>query len=332
MKRSVIIAIGVAVAAVLILLSSALFTVHQAEQALVLRFGAPRAVIKEPGLNVKAPFIEEVVRYEARLLDLDPPSEQIILGDQKRIEVDSFTRYRIVDPLRFYQAVRNEEFARQRLQQIVSSSLRRVLGGVMLPSVLSEERTAIMAEIQKQVAEEAQKMGVAIADVRIRRADLPEETSQSIYDRMKSERERQAREARAQGQERAQQIRSRAERERTVILAEAQRTAQLLRGQGDAEANNVFAQAYGQDPDFFALYRSLEAYRQAFADNTTSMVLSPNSEFFRFFGQLPDDFATRAGGQNATAAAPRPAAPGRAAAPAQPAAPAAAAEAAPAVR
>lgn len=287
MSKTTLIAIAIAAGVVLVGLSSALFTVHQAEQALVLRFGAPRAVIQEPGLRFKAPFIEEVVRYDARVLDLDPPAEQIILGDQKRIEVDSFTRYRIVNPLLFYQTVRGEEFARQRLGQIVNSSLRRVLGNVMLPAVLSDERTAIMAEIQKQVAEEAKGMGIAISDVRIRRADLPEETSQSIYDRMKSERERQAREARAQGQERAQQIRSRAERERTVILAEAQRTAQLLRGQGDAEANLVYAKAYGADPEFFALYRSLEAYRMSFGDNTTSLVLSPNSDFFRFFGRMP---------------------------------------------
>ncbi len=300
MKKTLI-ALGIAAAVVLVGLSSALFTVSEVEQALVVRFGAPRAVVQEPGLKVKAPFIDEVRRYDARVLDLDPPAEQIILGDQKRIEVDSFTRWRIVDPLQFYQAVGNETAARDRLRSVVSSSLRRVLGNVMLPTVLSEERTAIMTEIQRQVAEEAKGMGVAIVDVRIRRADLPEETSQSIYERMKSERERQAREARAQGQERAQQIRSRAERERTVILAEAQRTAQLLRGHGDAEANRIFAEAYSVDPEFFALYRSLEAYRDAFGDDSTSLVLSPDSEFFRFFGRLP-------GAADATGAGPRSAA------------------------
>ncbi len=293
MKKPVLIAL-IGGAAVLIGLSSALFTVHQAEQAIVVRFGAPQAVIHEPGLKVKAPFIDEVRRYEKRVLDLDPPAEEIILGDQKRIEVDSFTRWRIVEPLLFYQAVGNEENARKRLTSVVNSSLRRVLGNVMLPAVLSEERTQIMSEIQRQVAEEAKGMGVAIVDVRIRRADLPEQTSQSIYERMKSERERQAREARAQGQERAQQIRSRAERERTVILAEAQRTAQLTRGLGDAEANRIYGEAYGKDPEFFGLYRSLEAYRQAFGDNT-SMVLSPDSEFFRYFGRLPGEFAGPAG-------------------------------------
>lgn len=303
MKKPALIAV-VAGAAVLIGLSSALFTVHQAEQALVVRFGAPRAVIQEPGLKVKAPFIDEVRRYDKRVLDLDPPVEQIILGDQKRIEVDSFTRWRIVEPLRFYQAVGNEQAARDRLRAIVSSSLRRVLGNVMLPAVLSEERTQIMAEIQRQVAEEAKGMGVAVVDVRIRRADLPEETSQSIYDRMKSERERQAREARAQGSERAQQIRSRAERERTVILAEAQRTAQLTRGQGDAEANRIYAEAYGKDPEFFGLYRSLEAYRNVFGDNATSLVLSPDSEFFRYFGRLPSEFTGPTGIPDQRAAVP----------------------------
>ena len=283
MNRHSLAIAGIIAAILLAILSSSLFTIHQAEQVLVVRMGAPRDPITTPGLKVKWPLIEDVLRYDARILDLDSSSEQIILGDQKRISVDTFTRYRIVDPLAFYRTVRTEESARQRLREIVGSSMRRVLGNVMLPSVLSDERTKIMAEIQAQVTEETRTLGILIADVRIRRADLPEETSQSIYDRMKSERERQAREARAQGQERAQQIRSRAERERTVILAEAQRQAQLLRGQGEAEANGVFAEAYNRDPEFFALYRSLQAYRDAFTDNTTSMVLSPDSEFMRYF-------------------------------------------------
>ena len=282
---AMIVAIALVIAAFLGL--SSLFVVDQTEQAIVLRFGAPRSIIREPGLYAKIPWIEDVSRYDARLLSVDPPAEQVILADQKRIEVDSFTRYRIVDPLRFYQALRSEQAAQRRLSEIINSALRRVLGSVMLPSVLSEERTQIMQEIQKAVAEETQPMGIQIVDVRIRRADLPFETSQAIYERMKSERERQAREARAQGQERAQQIRSRAERERTVILAEAQRQAQILRGTGDASANRLYAEAYGRDPEFFALYRSLEAYRSAFQDNNTSLVLSPDSEFFRYFGMSP---------------------------------------------
>jgi membrane protease subunit HflC len=285
MSRVIAVVFGIVAVAAVVTLFSALFTVNQAEQALVLRFGAPRDTIKEPGLHFKAPFIEEVIRYDARVIDLDPPSEPIYLADQKRIVADTFTRYRIEDPLRFYQAVRNEESARQRLREIVNATLRRVMGTVMLPAILSEERTGIMTEIQRQVQAEARNLGIQIVDVRLRRADLPEETSQAIFDRMKSEREREAREIRAQGQERALQIRARADRERTVLLAEAQRSAQILRGEGDESANRTLGDAYGQDPQFFSLYRSLQAYRTAFGDNNTSLVLSPNSEFFRYFDQ-----------------------------------------------
>ena len=287
MSRGLVISVVLAVA-VLVLASSSLFIVNQAEQALVLRFGAHRATIKEPGLHVKLPFIEDVVFYDLRLLGLDPPDEQIILGDQKRIVVDTFTRYRISDPLKFYQSVRTETLARAQLAQIVSSATRRVLGQVMLPSILSDERARIMQQIQQEVAERADsELGIQVVDVRLRRADLPEETSQSIYDRMKSERERQAKEARAQGYEWGQQIRARADRERTVILAEAQRQAQIERGQGDAEANRIFADAFGKDPQFFALYRSLQAYRTALGDGNTTLVLSPDNEFLKAFGSGP---------------------------------------------
>jgi len=273
---------------ILIAAGSSLFVVNQAEQALVLRLGAHRATIKEPGLHAKIPFIEDVVRYDNRLLALDPPDEQIILGDQKRIVVDTFTRFRIADPLKFYQSVRTETQARAQLAQIVSSAMRRVMGQVMLQSLLSDERANIMSQIQHEVAERAdQELGLQIVDVRLRRADLPEETSQSIYDRMKSERERQAKEARAQGYEWGQQIRARADRERTVLLAEAQRQAQIERGQGDAEANRIFAEAFSKDPQFFALYRSLQAYREALADGNTTLVLSPDNEFLRVMSNGP---------------------------------------------
>lgn len=313
MNRNAAIAlVVVAVVAVIGALSS-VYTVGQWQQALPVRLGAPLEPVKEPGLHFKVPFIDQINIYEARLLELDPPAEQIILGDQKRVEVDSFTRFRIEDPLLFYQSVRTEEAARARLREIVNSSLRQVLGRVMLPSVLSEERNAIMQQIQQQVAAEAETLGIAIADVRIRRADLPEETSQAIYDRMRSEREREAREARAQGQERAQQIRSRADRERTVILAEAQRQAQIMRGEGDAEANRIYAEAFNRDPEFFAFYRALQAYRTSLNEGSTSLVLSPDSEFFRFFGQLPagevpQPAATGAAGneESAAQAAPGP--------------------------
>ena len=283
--------IGIALLAVLVIASSSLFVVNQQEQALVLRFGAmadPEHPIRGPGLHAKKPFIEDVVRYDARMLDVDPPAEQIILADQKRIEVDTYTRFRIVDPLLFYQAVRTEEAARARLREIVNNATRRVLGNVTLPSVLSSEREQIMHEIQVQVNGVAKSLGVDVVDVRIRRADLPAETSAAIYKRMESERQREAAEARAQGFERAQQIRSGAERERTVILAEAQRDSQILRGQGDNEANKIYADAFSKDPQFFALYRSLQAYRAAMADGNTTYLLSPDSEFFKYFSKAPE--------------------------------------------
>ena len=274
----------------LVVASSALFTVPQGEMALVLRFGAianAEHPVMEPGLHVKKPFIEDVVRFDARLLDLDPPAEQVILADQKRIEVDTYTRFRISDPILFYQSVRTEERARERLREIVNNSARRVLGNVTLPSVLSGEREQIMHEIQHEVSDNAKSMGLTVADVRLRRADLPPETSQAIFRRMESERQREAAEARAQGAERAQQIRASAERERTIILAEAQRSAQILRGQGDNDANRVYADAYGADPAFFAFYRSLTAYKQSLGDGATTYVLTPDSDFFQFFSKAP---------------------------------------------
>jgi len=285
MNRSVIIAAGL-IALIAIIASSSLFVVTQAEQVLVLRLGAHRATIKAPGLHVKWPLIEDVVRYEQRLLSLEPPAEEIILGDQKRIVVDTYTRYRIADPLRFYQTLRNEQNARNQLTQVVSSALRQAMGQIMLPSLLSE-RTRIMQDILKEVADRAGSYGIAVVDVRIRRADLPEETSQAIYDRMKSERERQAKELRAQGYEWGQQIRARADRERTVILAEATRQANELRAQGDANSSRIYNDAYGRDPKFYDFWRSLEAYRKTLADGNTTMVLSPDSDFFRHFGGTP---------------------------------------------
>jgi modulator of FtsH protease HflC len=272
---------------VLLLGSSSLFIVNQAEQAIVLRFGAHRATETEPGLHFKVPFIDNVVVYDKRLLDMESPDEQIILGDQKRVVVDTYTRYLISDPLQFYKSVRNETNARAQLAQVVSSSMRRVMGTVMLPSILSEDRTRIMHQILQDVAADALSRGITIVDVRIRRADLPEETSQAIYDRMKSERERQAKELRAQGYEWGQQIRARAERERTVILAEAQRQAQILRGEGEGQSNRIYAEAFSQDPQFFSLYKSLQAYRGALGDGNTTLVLSPDSDFFRYFSGGP---------------------------------------------
>ena len=287
MSRAQFVLAAVGLLIVIVLVNSTFFIVNQAEQVLVLRFGQVRQTITQPGLHVKQPFVEQVVRFDARLLDVDPPPEEVILGDQKRIVVDTYTRYRISDPLQFYQAVRTEEGVAARLREIVNNAARKVLGNVMLPSVLSPEREDIMHQIQQQVSAAAKPLGISVVDVRIRRADLPPETSQSIYARMKSERQREAAEARAQGQEKAQEIRASAERERTVILAEAQRQANILKGEGDAESTRIFADAYGQDPQFFAFYRSIEAYHQALKGSDTTYLLTPQSDFLKFFGKAP---------------------------------------------
>lgn len=300
MSRSLF-AAGIGLIVVAILASASLFTVNETQQALVLQFGEPRRVIKEPGLKIKIPFIQNVVIMDRRVLDLDPPVEQVILADQKRLDVDAFARYRIHNPLRFYQTVTNEVRAENRMNSIVNSALRRVLGSVTLLAVLSEERARVMNDIRAQVNAEAQDLGIEIVDVRIRRADLPEETSQSIFARMRSEREREAAEARAQGQEQSQQIRSRAERERTVLLAEAQRDAQKLRGEGDNQALRIIAEATSSDPQFYTYYRSLEAYRKTMGKGDTTYVLSPDSSFFRFFRDVP---APAAGAAPAPAPAP----------------------------
>jgi membrane protease subunit HflC len=267
-------------------LSQSLFIVRETEQALVLQFGEPRQVIQEPGLQLKIPFIQQVQFYEKRVLSVDPPVEQVILADQRRLDVDSFVRYRIVDPLLFFQTVTDENGAQQRITTVTISSLRRVLGNATQLEVLSEERADLMNQIQQAVETSTDQFGVSIVDVRIGRADVPEGTVQSVYDRMRSEREREAAEFRAQGFEQAQQIRSRAERERTVILAEAQRESQIIRGRGDAEAIRIAAEAYDQDADFFNFYRTLQAYRNSLQAEDTTMVLSPTGDFFRYFQNL----------------------------------------------
>lgn len=264
--------------------SSAVFTVHQTQQVLITQLGEPRRVIREPGLQVKIPFVQSLIVFDRRLLDFDAPGEEIILGDQRRLIVDSFTRYRIVDPLLFFQtAGASEAGIRGRLSSIVSSALRRVLGNETLLAVLSADRARIMGDIRRQVNEEAKRFGIEVADVRIRRADLPEENTQAILSRMQSERERVAREARAEGAEAAARIRASAERERAVLLAEAQAEADKLRGQGEQEAITIIANAVQRDPQFFAFWRSMQAYRDAFSEGETRMVLTPESEFFRFF-------------------------------------------------
>lgn len=278
--------IAAAVALVFVLFNS-LYILPQTEQAIVLQFGEPVRLVKEPGLKFKVPLIQNVVFYDNRLLNLDPPAQEIVLNDKKRLDVDSFTRFRIIDPLKFYQTVRTEEQARSKLKEIVNSSVRKILGRTTLQELLSQKRTQIMSDISAAVKTDAQQIGVSVADVRIRRADLPIEVLQAINARMKTERERDAKEFRAQGQQNAQQIRAKAEKERTIIIAEAAKQAEILRGEGDREATRIWNKAANRDPQFFAFYRSLAAYKKALNEGKTSLVLSPDSEFFRYFQKAP---------------------------------------------
>jgi membrane protease subunit HflC len=279
--------IGVVFVAAGILLTSSFFIVDQTEQALVLQLGEVRRVIREPGLNMKRPFIENVIYYDKRVLDFEPPPEEVIVSDQKRLVVDSYTRYAITNPLQFYQTAGNEAGMRARLNALVNGSLRRVLGSVTLNDVLSDKRPAIMRQIRDEVGAEAKAFGITVVDLRLRRADLPVENSEAIYARMQSEREQQARQYRGEGAEAAQNVRANAERERTVILAEAQRDGQRVRGDGDAKAVKLYGDAFGKDIQFFSFYRSLQAYRDALNSRDTSFVLSPEGNFFRFFSGWP---------------------------------------------
>ena len=283
MSRYITLIIGVVVVALGILALTTLFTIHQTQQSIVLRLGNPVRTITEPGLKMKIPFIETVVFYEKRVLNLDPPVERMILADQKPLLVDSFARYQIDNPLRFFQTVRTERELRVRLGTIVNATIRNVLGNHNLASVLSEERAEIMRQIQEGVNRQATRFGIKIVDVRLRRADLPQQASESVYDRMRSERVREAKEFRAQGFELAQRIKARADREATVIQAEAEREAEILRGEGEGERTRILNDAYGQDTDFFGFYRSMQAYERALSKGTY-MVLSPDSEFFSYFG------------------------------------------------
>lgn len=279
-----------------------LFTVPENGQALVLQFGSVERVVREPGLHMKLPFVQNVVMYEKRALEFLAPPEEVIAADQKRFVVDSFATYRIVDPLRFHQTVGNDAVARTRLSAMISGSLRRILGGETLADVLSADRGEIMGRIAQEVDGQARGLGVEVMDVRIMRADLPEANSQAVFARMQSEREREAREFRAQGAEAAQRIRSAADRDRTVLLAEAKRQAQVLRGQGDSEAARIYAQTYGKNEEFFRFQAALEAYRQAFRNDTT-VVLSPEGEFFRYFSDPGSPETAEAKAPSAAAAA-----------------------------
>ncbi|MGO1118215.1 protease modulator HflC [Rhodovibrionaceae bacterium A322] len=269
-----------------VLLYSATFIVRQTEQAIVLQFGEFKWAETTPGLKFKMPFIQDVLYYERRVLNLDPPTQRVLLSDQKPLLVNAYARYRIVDALRFFQRVRSEANAETRLDTIVNATMRGVLGNVNLTAVLSDERVKIMQDIQTQVNAEAERLGIAIVDVRIRRADLPDETSEAVYNRMKTEREREAAEFRAQGFEMSQSIKASADREATVIQAEAEKEAEILRGDGDAARTTILADAYGKDPSFFEFYRSMQAYDSALDGDKSLLVLPPDSDFFKYFNKV----------------------------------------------
>ena len=262
---------------------NAFFTMNEKQQGLVLQFGEPKRVVKNSGLHLKIPLIQNTVKYDKRILEYDLPIEEVIAVDKKRMLIDSFTRFKIVDPLEFYKTVGTESNVRNRLNSNVISSLRRVVGRVTLEELLSEERNEIMENIKNEVNSEASRFGIEIVDVRIRRADLPEANSQAIYERMKSERVREAKEFRAKGAETAQKIRAEADKEKTVILAEATKKSEILRGQGESNAVDIYANAFEQDPEFYSFYRSMQAYGNVLGEDGTTMILSPDSEFLEFF-------------------------------------------------
>ena len=263
-----------------------IFVVKEINQAIVLQFGDPKKIILKPGLNFKIPFIQNVVFLDKRILNLDTPPEEVIASDQKRLIVDAFARFQITDPLKFYISVGNERVARSRLSTIINSRLRSVLGKQELQTLLSKDRTKQMALIQEGVNTEAEKFGIKIVDVRIKRADLPQANSEAIYRRMQTEREREAKEFRAKGAEMAVTITSTADKEVTVILANANKQSEIMKGEGDGQINKIFAEAFGQDPEFFAFYRSMQAYERALIGGETSLIMSPeDSEFFKFFGE-----------------------------------------------
>ncbi len=283
MKKPVLAIFGVIVAVIGIVAYSAAFTVHQTQQALILQFGNPIRTIPEPGLHFKMPFIQNVEFYDRRILDLDPPVQEVILFDQKRINVDAFARYRIVDPLEFRKRAVTDLNFRQVFGNRLNAAIRAEIGKILLSDMLTEKRAQVMDIISSQMKSQAAEFGTEVIDVRIGRTDLPEETAQSVYNRMRSDRVAYSSQLRAEGEEQKLKIQAFADKDRTIILAEAQRQSEILRGQGEGERNRILAEAFGKDPEFFDFYRSMEAYGEALGEGTT-MVLSPDSEFFRFFG------------------------------------------------
>ena len=287
MNRNITIVPIVILVALIMVVMSAMFTVRQTEQALVLRFGEPvpgRGIVTAPGLHFKIPFIESVVHLDNRVLDLESPQQEVLASDNQRLEVDAFLRYRIVDPLKFYQSVGTGAIADNQLSSILNSSVRRVLGEVTNTDIIRDHRAELMVKIRDLTNTEAERLGVAAIDVRIRRADLPKEISEKVFSRMQSERQREAADNRARGNEEAAAITSRADRDVTVLVGKAQQDADTKRGEGDAERNRIFAESYSKDKDFFAFYRSMQAYEAGLKSGTTKMVISPNSDFFKYFG------------------------------------------------
>ena len=272
-----------AAAIVGVIIYSSVFIVHQTKQALLLQFGDTRRVVTEPGLQFKLPFIQNVIYIDKRILDLDSPPEEVIASDQKRIVVDAFARYRITSPLLFYQTLQNRQRGDSRLKALLSSNMRSVLGKKPLEAFVRDERAVLMKQITQLVHDQAQDFGIKVVDVRIRRADLPEENSQAIFRRMQTERQQEASEIRAIGQEAGREIRATADKDVTVLIAAAYRDSEITRSQGDGCRNRIFASSFGRDPDFFAFYRSMQSYERALQGNKTSLVLSPDSEFFSFF-------------------------------------------------
>jgi membrane protease subunit HflC len=305
MKKTVLVAIVIGVAVVAVLVYSAMFTVRQSEQALVLQFGNPVRVERDPGLKFKVPFLQNVEFYDKRILDLDPPTQEVLVADQKRINVDAFARYRIVDPLRFRQRAVTDANFRQIFGGRLNSVIRTEVAKVALADLLSDNRDDIMQKINRQLQEQAPDFGVELVDVRIGRTDLPEAAIQAVYNRMRSARIAEAAQLRAQGEEQRARIQAEADRERTVIIADATRTAQGLKGIGDAERIRTLNEAYGRDPAFFDFYRSLEAYGALGGDGST-MVLRPDSDFFRFFlSQEGAPLTAAPGAETRAAQAPR---------------------------
>ena len=283
MKKIIPAIIGLILIVLGVIAYSATFTVHQTQQALVLQFGNPIKTVLTPGLKFKLPFVQNVELFDRRILDLDPPIQEVILFDQKRINVDAFARYKIVDPLEFRKRAGSDRNFRQVFGNRLNAVIRAEIGKILLSDMLTEKRAQVMHIITRQMKAQAAEFGTEVIDVRIGRTDLPEETAQSVYNRMRSDRVAYSSQLRAEGEEKKLKIQALADRERTIILAEAQRQSEILRGQGEGERNRILAEAFGKDPVFFDFYRSMEAYGEALGEGTT-MVLSPDSEFFRFFG------------------------------------------------